>query len=263
MSVTASRAPARFAECVTIGNATLYCGDFRDVVPQLTGFDAVVTDPPYGETSLRWDAWPSEWPSVLAVLKIAPQMWCFGSTRMFMDKSADLSAWKLAQDVVWEKHNGTNSSNDRFRRVHELACHFYRADLRWADVYKKPQFTMDASPKSVRRKKRPPQWGEIGEHHYVSEDGGPRLMRSVIYARSCHGSAIHPTQKPLEIVEPLVEFSVRPGGSVLDPFMGSGTTGIVCLRSGRRFVGIEQDPEHFDAACRRIEDAQRQERMFA
>lgn len=251
------------SDIVTIGNATLYLGDCMEILPTLQGCDAIVTDPPYGETSLQWDAWPAGWPRLLSSLRLAPQLWCFGSMRMFMNKAAEFEGWKLAQDVVWEKHNGTNSSNDRFRRVHEMACHFYRSNVQWSDVYKKPQFTMDATPRSVRRKKRPPQWGEIGEHHYVSEDGGPRLMTSVIYARSCHGSAIHPTQKPVEIVEPLIEFSVRPLGSVLDPFMGSGTAALVCLRSGRRFVGIERDRAHFDAACIRIEDAQRQERMFA
>jgi site-specific DNA-methyltransferase (adenine-specific) len=57
--------------------------------------------------------------------------------------------------------------------------------------------------------------------------------------------------------------SVKLGGSVLDAFMGSGTTGVACVKLGRKFIGVELSPQYFDIACRRIEDAQRQARMFA
>jgi hypothetical protein len=98
---------------------TLYHGDALQILPLLPMADAIVTDPPYGETSLDWDKWPDGWPSVAAL--VAPQMWCFGSMRMFLDKRGDLADWKLAQDVVWEKHNGSSFHDDRFRRVHEFA----------------------------------------------------------------------------------------------------------------------------------------------
>lgn len=215
---------------------TLYQGDAMELLERLPPADAVITDPPYGETSLDWDRWPAGWPALAA--RVAPQMWCFGSMRMFLDRHAELEDWKLAQDVIWEKHNGSGSSADRFRRVHELALHFYQGD--WKPLYKQPQFTSDATARAVRRKKRPPHWGDIGESSYVSEDGGPRLMRSVIYARSCHGFAVNETQKPEEIVQPLVEFSVPPGGLVVDCFAGSGTTLVVARKTGRRAIGIEK-----------------------
>lgn len=223
---------------------TLYCGDCMELLPLLPKADAIVTDPPYGETSLEWDKWPDGWPTVAAI--VASQMWCFGSMRMFLDKRADLADWKLAQDVVWEKHNGSNSSNDRFRRLHELALHFYRGE--WKSLFRQPQFTNDATAKVVRRKRRPPQWGEIGERTYVSEDGGPRMMGSVIYARSCHGYAVNETQKPEEIVAPLVLYSVPPGGLVVDCFAGSGTTLAVARKTGRRAIGIEKR----ESQCQRI-----------
>ncbi len=223
---------------------TLYCGDCMELLPLLPSADAIVTDPPYGETSLEWDKWPDGWPTVAAC--VASQMWCFGSMRMFLDKRADLADWKLAQDVVWEKHNGSNSSNDRFRRLHELALHFYRGE--WKSLFRQPQFTNDATAKAVRRKRRPPQWGEIGEHTYISEDGGPRMMGSVIYARSCHGYAVNETQKPEEIVAPLVLYSVPPGGLVVDCFAGSGTTLAVARKTGRRAIGIEKR----ESQCQRI-----------
>lgn len=226
---------------------TLYRGDMRDIVPALgLTADAIVTDPPYGETSLEWDRWPEGWPKVAAT--VAPQMWCFGSLRMFMDKAHDLVGWKMAQDIIWQKHNGTNPFNDRFRRVHELAAHFYRKGTAWADLYKSPIYTNDATARTVRRKKRPPQWGDIGEAVYRSEDGGPRLEESVIYARSCHGYAVHPTQKPEAIIRPLLQYSVPPGGTVLDCFAGSGTTLVVAREFGLRAVGIEGKEEY----CRKI-----------
>ncbi len=223
---------------------TLYHGDALALLPLLPKADAVVTDPPYGETSLDWDKWPDGWPAVAAL--VAPQMWCFGSMRMFLDKRADLADWKLAQDIVWEKHNGSNSANDRFRRLHELALHFYRGE--WSEVFKAPQFTNDATKRTARRKGRPGHWGDIGDGAYVSEDGGPRLQGSVIYARSCHGYAVNETQKPEDIVAPLLQYSVPPGGLVVDCFAGSGTTGVVARKTGRRAILIEKR----ESQCRAI-----------
>lgn len=227
---------------------TLYHADAMELMPQLPPVDAVITDPPYGDTSLDWDRWPDGWPALAASL--APQMWCFGSMRMFLDKRADLEDWKLAQDIVWEKHNGSNNLNDRFRRVHELALHFYRGD--WAPLFKEPQFTNDATARAMRRKKRPGHWGETGADDYASEDGGPRLMGSVIFARSCHGYAVNETQKPEDIVAPLVQYSVPPGGILLDCFAGSGTTLSVARKTGRRAIGIEKRKSQCDRIIDRL-----------
>src|SRR5690606_24634877 len=101
--------------------------------------DCVATDPPYGDTSLEWDRLHTAWlPEIRRVLKRTGSMWVFGSLRSHM--STDYSGWKLAQDVIWEKHNGSNSFADRFRRVHEIAAQFYRSDAEWANVYRKPIF---------------------------------------------------------------------------------------------------------------------------
>lgn len=237
--------PAPFYDCAGV---TLYHGDALELLPLLPKADAILTDPPYGETSLDWDVWPDGWPDAAA--EVANQVWCFGSTRMFLDKGHQFRAWKLAQDVVWEKHNGSNSANDRFRRLHELALHFYRGE--WRAIFKAPQFTHDATARAVRRKKRPPQWGGIGEHHYTSEDGGPRLMGSVIYARSCHGYAVNETQKPEAIVAPLLQYSVPLGGLVVDCFAGSGTTGVVAKKTGRRAILIEKREAQCEAIAKRL-----------
>jgi site-specific DNA-methyltransferase (adenine-specific) len=229
-------------------SVTLYHGDCRAIMPLLPECDAVITDPNYGETSLDWDRWVDLWPA-LALAKTR-QLWCFGSTRMFWDRRADFFGWKLAQDIVWEKHNGSGSAADRFRRVHEMALHFYQGE--WGTLYHEPVTTPDATKRTVRRKNRPPHWGDIGAQAYASEDGGPRLMRSVIYVRSCHGHAQNETEKPEGIVRPLVEYSVPPGGLVIDMFAGHATTLLVARQLGRRAIGIELREEQCEKAARRL-----------
>jgi site-specific DNA-methyltransferase (adenine-specific) len=227
---------------------TLYHGDAVRLLPLMPAADVVITDPPYGETSLEWDRWPEDWPG--QALQVATQLWCFGSMRMFLERFHEFSGWKLAQDLVWEKHNGSNNRNDRFRRLHEYALHFYQGE--WSSLRVEPQYTHDAKARAIRRKRRPPQWGAIGESHYVSEDGGPRLMGSVLYARSCHGYAVNEAQKPEAIVTPLIAYSVPKGGLVIDCFAGSGTTLAVARKLGRRAIGIEKRKGQCEAIVDRL-----------
>jgi site-specific DNA-methyltransferase (adenine-specific) len=237
-----------------IGDATLYLGDCLEILPTLGKVDAVVTDPPYGETSLKWDVRVEGWADLLQ----SDCLWCFGSARFFF--GANFAGWQFAQDVVWEKHNGSVFHADRFRRVHELIIQFYRG--RWADLWKAPVYTNDATARTVRRKRRPVHTGHIEWSAYESHDGGPRLLTSVLFAPSCHGYAEHPTQKPTDVIDPLIRYSCPHGGTILDPFMGSGTTGVVCAKLGRKFIGIEIEPKYFDIACKRIEQAYAQPDMF-
>lgn len=231
------------------GGITIYHGDCREVLPSITEpVDVVVADPPYGETSLTWDV------PVRGFADLLPgrQWWCFGSLRMFMACAIEIAAtdWRHAQDIVYEKHNGSSFHADRFKRVHELAAHFYRGA--WADLYRDPPRTNDATARTTRRKHRPAHTGGIAESTYTSEDGGPRLMRSVIPVRSCHGYAEHPTQKPLGILRPLIQFSCPPGGTALDPFTGSGSTLVAAKEMGRRAVGIEINERFCEVAANRL-----------
>lgn len=205
--------------------------------------DCIVTDPPYGETSLSWDKTHHGWiQECRRVLKKTGSMWIFGSFRSHL--AYDKSGWRIAQDVIWEKHNGSNPANDRFRRVHEIALQLYRDDANWGDIYKKPLFTHDARARTVSRKKQVQHWGAIGPTSYKSVDGGPRLMRSVLFYRSMHGEAVHPTQKPVAVMAPLIEYSCVPRGVVLDPFIGSGTTAQAANQLGMSCIGIEINEEY-------------------
>lgn len=238
---------------------TLYHGDCREVLPSIdcSAVSVIIGDPPYGETSLKWDRWPDRWVAVVGdAVPAAASLWCFGTMRMFLEHVGDFAFWKLAQDIVWEKHNGSGFHVDRFRRVHESVVQFYRIGTTWADVYKSPQFTDDATARTVRRKAKPPQWqGARGPSSYESIDGGPRLMRSVLQIRSEHGRAMNETQKPAKLVESIVEYSCPPGGTVLSPFAGSGTDLWVAKKTGRRAIGIEAREEQCEKAARRLQQA--------
>lgn len=241
---------------IAIGTAVLHHGDCRHVLAQAAAasMDVCITDPPYGDTSLDWDRCVDGWiEEVARVLRPNASLWIFGSMRFLAPLFAQLAAlgFKYSQDIVWEKQNGTGFHADRFRRVHEHAVLFYRGA--WADVYHDTQYTLDAAAKTVRRKTRPAHTGHIDSSHYVSEDGGPRMMRSVVYVPNEHGRAIHPTQKPVELIRAMVRYSVAPGGCVVDPFMGSGSTAIAAYLESRTFVGIEKDARYFPAAAARID----------
>lgn len=238
---------------------TIYHGDCRQILPAVAreSCDLILADPPYGDTSLDWDVRDLAWLDLSEpTLKVTGSVWCFGSLRMFMAQASDLArGWRVAQDVIWEKHNGSSFHADRFKRVHEHAMQFYRKDSPWESIYKHPVTTPDATPTAVRRKRRPTHTGRAEQPGYVSHDGGPKLMRSVIYVRSCHGGADHPTQKPEGILRPLIEYSCPPGGTVLDPTMGAGSTLVVARELGRRAIGIELQEQYCEAAVRRLAQA--------
>lgn len=234
-------------------------GDCRVELAKLAdeSIDCVITDPPYGTTSLEWDQVVEGWLDLLPrVLKQGASVWIFGSMRnlLRLAESEGFDGWNIAQDVVWEKHNGSNAFADRFRNVHEHAIQLYHEDQRWQDTYKQPLFSDDARAKVVRRKARPQQWGDIGGATFRSEDGGPRMMRSVLCARSEHGRALHPTQKPVSLLQALIAYSCPEGGMVLDPFAGSGSTGIAAQSLGRSAVLIEVDATYAEIARQRLRD---------
>jgi site-specific DNA-methyltransferase (adenine-specific) len=242
----------------------IFCGDCRDVLPRLRArglplVDMVLADPPYGETELPWDRRVDGWLSLVAPhLKPSGSLWCFGSFRLLVRQMEELLRhFRIAQEVVWEKHNGSGFATDRFRRVHELVLQVYARRARWSGVWKETQYSHDAKAVRVqtRRKKRSMHVGRIVSEPYVSHDGGPRLMRSVLRVPSCHGYATNSTQKPLGILAPLISYSCPKGGVVLDPMMGSGSSLIAARALGRRVIGIEIREAECETAVARLRGA--------
>ena len=235
------------------GTVTLWHGRAEDVLPTLgITADLVVTDPPYGETSLKWDRWPDGWPALVAT--VTRSLWCFGSLRMFLNRHDQFTGagWKLSQDVVWEKHVGADFIADRFKRVHENAVHWYRGP--WSDLHRAvPRITaLDPADRYTRRGRasQAQHAGEIKNQPFTQD--GTRLMRSVIRARSMKGRAIHPTEKPVDLLRPLIEYACPPGGLVVDLFAGSGSTLDAARQAGRRAIGIEAHEPYVEAAARRL-----------
>jgi site-specific DNA-methyltransferase (adenine-specific) len=229
----------------------LWHGDYRNGMELLTAErpSAIITDPPYGETNLGWDRWVDGWLEDASA--IADALWCFGSFRMFHDHADEFRAWKYSQDVVWEKHNGSGMLNDRFRRVHEHAVLWYQGE--WSKLHHETPVTHDAVKRTMHRSHKPAHLhGETSSAAFNSERGGPRLMRSVIPARNEHHRAVHPTQKPLGIVSPLIEYSTPGGGLVVDLFAGSGTTALAARLAGRRCIAFEAHKPYALAAAQRL-----------
>jgi site-specific DNA-methyltransferase (adenine-specific) len=229
--------------------------DCRTGLESIGPFDMLLADPPYAETELGWDVQCKGWIEVAArLLKPTGSLWVFGSMRFFQLAGPEFkdAGLALAQDVVWEKHNGSSFHADRFKRVHEHVVQYYRADQPWKSVYNKVQTTPDAVARTVHRKRQTPHTGHVNSSYYASEDGGPRIMRSVIYMRSMHGRAIHPTEKPSDLLEILIRSSCPPNGTVGDLFAGSGAGGEAAMRAGRNYVGVEIDPDMATRASDRL-----------
>ncbi len=229
---------------------TLYHGDCREVLSaRWTTADLIVTDPPYGETSLDWDRWPDAWPADME--RHAKSMWCFGSMRMFLDRRDDFRGWKFSQDVVWEKNNGSGFHADRFRRVHEHALHWYRGD--WAARYHETQRQPNDGPDqgAVRGgANKVPHYGGLRANTWT--DDGTRMVTSVLRAKNLRSRAINETEKPVPILMPLIAYGCPPGGLVLDPFAGSCSTLIAAKLTGRQAIGIEKRESQCEAAAKRL-----------
>lgn len=244
----------------------IYLGDCREILPELNlQADLIVADPPYEETSHTWDRWPTGWLDTAAT--VSRSMWCFGGLRMFMRYAPEFTTarWHLSHDTVgkddtadveaiWEKHNASGPNNDRFRRIHEQAGHFYQGA--WRDLYRQPQrITTGVIERGRVVKQGAKDIGHRGAYATGGwTDDGTRLMTSVIKARSMHrNGGIHPTEKPVPLLLPLIRYGCPPGGLVVDPFGGSCSTLLAAREAGVRAIAVEGYEPHAEAAARRLD----------
>ena len=208
---------------VVIGNCELYEGDARDVVDAIDDWHSLLTDPPYGM------AFRSNHRSI--------------------------------------KHDAID--NDETEDCLKWACALYASHskyvfCRWDNI------TSVDKPKSlVTWVKNNWSMGDLDHEHarqtevalfYVGPDHFfPHGRPTDVIEAPRTGNTYHPTEKPVQLMRAMAEWT---DGTVLDPFMGSGTTGVACAQLGRRFIGIELDPDYFDIACERIRKAYAQPDMF-
>lgn len=204
-----------------IGDATLYLGDCLEILPTLQQVDAVITDPPYGinENSK----------------KVASR--------------GNLAAPKNYGEFDWDKAPPSP----------ELLQHVIAAG-QWVALFGGNYFSLPASSCWL-------VWDKLnGDNDFADCElawtNWPKAVRRIQWRwngmiRQGNEERFHPTQKPLHVMKWVIGLCPK-ADVVLDPFMGSGTTGVACVQTGRKFVGIEREPAYFDIACRRIEQAYKQ-----
>ncbi len=229
---------------VTIGDCTLYNADCREVLPTLAKVDAVITDPPYSEkthSNAKSNAGGG-----------------YGIKAIDF-KAIDFKAIDDLLSCCSVLCDGWVIANMDWRHIAmlEFNPNSYFELIRfgvWVKTNPMPQISADRPANG---------WDGIAYLY-------PRGKRKEWNGGGCHGNWIgpvitngdHPTGKPLEIVSSWVQrFTVR-GETILDPFMGSGTTGVAAVQMGRSFIGIERESKYFDIACKRIEQAYAQGDFF-
>lgn len=206
-----------------IGDCRLFLGDCRDVLPALGRVDAVVTDPPFGMAfQSNYRATQHE--------KIAN------------DESTDLLVW--ACNIVPRHSSYVFCRWDNLRDVPKP-----KSLVTWV----KNNWSMgDLEHEHARQT-------EVACFYPGPDHFFPNGRPTDVIAAPRTGNVFHPTEKPVQLIEAMVRWT---SGQVFDPFMGSGTTGVACAQMGRHFVGCEINEAYFDIACRRIEEAYKQPRLF-
>lgn len=208
-----------------IGNATLYLGDCFDIMPELPKVHSVITDPPYGVDKAEWD---QEFPAHKVWQAVHETIVEGGSLLVFPGEASLPSKLHILFDLF---------------------------DYQWVIPWYKPNAM---------------QFGKTGftKHNLIwwlskgDPIAKPKMIDLIEVPMMETGDKWpHPSPKPLRVMIPLVNHFG--GDLVLDPFLGSGTTGAAAMSLGKQFIGIERHEPYFDMACQRIEDAQRQERLFA
>lgn len=219
----------------TIGDCTLYLGDCRDILPDLGGVDAVISDPPYGVSGGS-----GTMGSASSKTKYAAPFQDTPENIQGVIVTAFCAALQLAKRAVITPG---------------APCAFY---------YPKPD-DMGAlyQPAATGMGK----WGRATVQPVLFYGKDPRAGLTIQPIHKLNVDRAeengHPCPKPLSVSLWMVERGSLDGETVLDPFMGSGTTGVACAALGRAFIGIELHEPYFDIACRRIEEAYRQPRLFA
>lgn len=238
--------------------SNLIYGDCLEEMKKIpnNSIDLILTDPPYGTTLLKWDSiisFDKLWEQYNRIIKPNGAILIFAQEPFAtMLRSSNMKDYKY--DIYWEKERLTNINQVKRRvgKTIENICVFYKSQC----TYNPQMIKYDGKPRTNKVKN-----GKLGQLTDQQEkkvieyiDNGWRYPTQVWkYQRDCLKSNLHPTQKPVLLLENLINTFSNENDLVLDNCMGSGSTGVACLNTNRDFIGIESDKNYFNIAKDRIE----------
>jgi site-specific DNA-methyltransferase (adenine-specific) len=240
----------------TIGRATLYQGDALEAMADLDQVDALITDPPYCSGAVSEAARTSAKGQGLRSESLKRFGWFVG------DNMGTAGLAFLLRSVAFRALEILNPEGSLlffcdWRMVPMLAPAIESAGVRFQNLVVWDKESMGLGL-GFRAQHELILHFSAGSPKY-HDLGTPNVIKS---RRISSSDREHQTEKPVDLLERLARVVTPPGGVVLDPFMGSGSTGVAAIGAGLRFIGIERDPLHFDTACRRLEAAHAQRPLF-
>lgn len=234
----------------------LYKGDCLELMKDIPdkSIDMILCDLPYGTTACKWDSIiPFEplWNEYNRIIKDNGAIVLFGS-QPFTSKLVCSNIKNFKSNYIWEKEKGSNflNANKQVMRFFEDICVFYKKQ----PVYNPQKVKGEPyyRPNSPNKNK-----GYVREFKSISRNySGYRHPSNIL--KFNRETGLHPTQKPVKLLEYLIKTYTNEGEMVLDNCMGSGSTGVACLNTNRKFIGIELDDKYFDIATERIVNTYRE-----
>jgi site-specific DNA-methyltransferase (adenine-specific) len=252
---------------VTIGGASLVKGDCLELMAAIPdgSVDMILCDLPYGTTACKWDVViPFEplWEQYKRIIKDKGAIVLFGSEPFSsLLRTSNLSMYKY--DWIWDKVRPSNFFACKFvplNKIEKISVFSFGGCNTGA------KNKMNYFPQGMRVVNKPVKnsktsGGAMGDAHKISIKRGEVFIQEGenypknVITQIRDVSSLHPTQKPVALLEYLIKTYTLEGETVLDNTMGSGTTGVACMNTGRKFLGIERDDKYFDIACERIQKA--------
>ena len=235
----------------------LWHGDCLELMKDIPdgSVDMVLCDLPYGTTRNNWDSiipLNRLWERYKRVIKENGAIVLF-SAEPFTSLLITSNIQWFRYDLIWSKTQGSDflNANRKPLRSHENICVFYKKQPTY-----NPQKTDGKPYKAKSGETTSTNFGKFNGNHYTENNDGKRCPLSVLRFSGEHNRGKqHPTQKPTDLLEWLIKTYTNDGETVLDNCMGSGSCGVACVNTNRRFIGIELDEGYFNIAKKRIEEA--------